>query len=483
MKILFVYTNINGFHYDNYHFGVGSLVQTVLDKGHDVNVKILLSKGEYIEFENEIQKNTPDLICFTAVSSQFPHIKDLASIAKKFSSGIITICGGVHPTLAPEEILNSKDLDYFIRGEGELALTEFLRRIEAGVDYFDSPNLCFEKDGNLVKNELLPLVKNLDELPIPNKTLYPYYESSILKTRTAPFFFTRGCPFTCTYCFNQYWANIYNRSRNYPRFRSAEICIQEIEQVASKYNKEIDFLFIGDDIFGANGKWRQEFCEKYYERIYKKYNLKYMILMRVEMCTTGKLLKMLKDSGCFRIFFGVESGDEEQRQEVLDRKMSDSTIIKAFDMCRKMGLETLAVNIIGFPDETEEMIKQTIKLNQILKPTISAVNVFYPYQGTELGDKCFKENLVDLKRFETFDNERRESVLNFSEDHHKMIMSYYNNWEKLVQPIWAKQRYMPLLRDVLIKIKLIDLAKFFLKIYKTKIYKTKHQWARPGRSA
>ena len=56
MKILFVYTNINGFHYDNYHFGVGSLVQTTVDKGHEVNVKILLTKDEYSEFENEMKK-------------------------------------------------------------------------------------------------------------------------------------------------------------------------------------------------------------------------------------------------------------------------------------------------------------------------------------------------------------------------------------------------------------------------------------------
>ena len=66
---------------------------------------------------------------------------------KSISKDIITICGGVHPTLAPEMIMNSDDLDYFIRGEGELALTEFLRRIEAGEDLYDSPNLCFEKDG------------------------------------------------------------------------------------------------------------------------------------------------------------------------------------------------------------------------------------------------------------------------------------------------------------------------------------------------
>ena len=73
MKILFVYTNINGFHYDNYHFGIGSLVQTAVDIGHEVDVKILTTKDEHKEFENGIKETSPDLIAFTAVSSQFPH--------------------------------------------------------------------------------------------------------------------------------------------------------------------------------------------------------------------------------------------------------------------------------------------------------------------------------------------------------------------------------------------------------------------------
>ena len=85
--------------------------------------------------------------------------------------------------------------------------------------------------------------------------------------------------------------------------------------------------------------------------------MKFMVLLRVEMCQNDETLEVLKDAGAFRIFFGVESGDEAQRREILDRKMTDKTIQKAFDLCRKHGLETLAVNMSGVHGETEEIIK------------------------------------------------------------------------------------------------------------------------------
>ena len=66
---------------------------------------------------------------------------------------------------------------------------------------------------------------------------------------------------------NQSFADLYNRKRNYPRHRSVEPCIQEIEQVVEKYHKEIDHVFIGDDIFGPNFEWRKEFCDQYKERM------------------------------------------------------------------------------------------------------------------------------------------------------------------------------------------------------------------------
>ena len=325
-------------------------------------------------------------------------------------------------------------IDGFLRGECEIALEDFLDRVSNGLPYKDTDNFAYVDDGKVITNELKPLINDLDTLPLPDKEIYPYFENSIKLTTAAPFFFTRGCPYTCTYCMNQSFADLYNRKRNFPRYRSPESCIQEIEYVVEKHHQDIEYLMIGDDIFGPNLKWRKEFCTKYKKRVFEKYNMKFMILLRVEMCQNDDTLKALKDAGAFRIFFGVESGDEAQRREVLDRKMTDKTIQKAFDNCHKNGLETLAVNIIGFPGETEEMIKTTIKLNRKLKVTTSGVNVFYPYKGTPLGDKCFEEGLVNLDKYQDFSNERRESVLNYSEEWLQTLKYYRANWENIVYP-------------------------------------------------
>jgi len=479
LKVLFVYTNIDGFHFDNYHFGLATLVSVSKNLGHSTKVEILTKRKHYVNYEKTINEFQPDIVGFSSVSSQYVFAKELAKIAKDFSSNIITIAGGVHPTLSPDSLLETNHIDGFLRGECELALEDFLNSVSSDSSYKDTDNFAYIEDGKVITNELKPLVNDLDALPLPDKDIYPYFENSIKLTTAAPFFFTRGCPYTCTYCMNQSFADLYNRKRNFPRYRSPESCIQEIEQVVEKHHKDIEYLMIGDDIFGPNLKWRTEFCTKYKKRVFEKYKMKFMILLRVEMCQNDETLKILKDAGAFRVMFGVESGDEIQRREILDRKMTDKTIQIAFDNCRKNGLETNAVNIIGFPEETEEMIKMTVELNKKLRVTSSGVNVFYPYKGTPIGDHCFENDLVDLDKFNNFSNERRESTLNFPEEHHDMIMKYYNNWSLLVHPIYTYQgfkfRVFKYRNIILTKLGMYDLAK--------DLYRSQKKWFRPGRAA
>ena len=442
MNVLFIYPNINGFHYDNYHFGLASIVSVTRKEKHNAKVIIVSNKREYNSLLDEIKSFKPEVIGFSSVSSQFNYVKEIASLIKELLPSVVQVCGGVHPTINTNAILETKMIDGFFVGESELSFIEFLNKIEKGDPFNETDNFAFVQNGVVVRNKLKALITDLDLLPHPDKEVYPY-RRTVEDLGYAPFFFARGCPFMCTYCSNHALAELYERKRNYPRFRSPETCIQEIEEVVEKYSKDIDFIWILDDIFGLNNEWREEFCEKYRKRIKKKF----MVQARVEMAN-DHLFSLLKGAGCFRVLFGVESGNEKVRNEIMGRKMTNADIINAFDLCHKHGLETLAVNIIGIPGESEEMILDTINLNRRLNPTISGVNIFYPYRGTVLGDKCFKEGLVDEERFQEFSNERRETILKYSEEHKKMLSHYYDNWAILVDPYNIKLRLVKALKTI-----------------------------------
>jgi radical SAM superfamily enzyme YgiQ (UPF0313 family) len=203
LKVLFVYTNIDGFHFDNYHFGLATLVSVTKNLGHNTKVEILTKRKHYTNFEKTINEFQPDIIGFSSVSSQYVFVRDLAKIAKDVLPKVIIIAGGVHPTLSPDSLLETDHIDGFLRGECEVALEDFLDRVSNGLSYKETDNFAYVNDGKVVCNKLKPLVNDLDTLPFPDKEIYPYFENSIKPTTSAPFFFTRGCPYTCTYCLNQ----------------------------------------------------------------------------------------------------------------------------------------------------------------------------------------------------------------------------------------------------------------------------------------
>ena len=96
--------------------------------------------------------------------------------------------------------------------------------------------------------------------------------------------------------------------------------------------------------------------------------------------------------------------------------------------------------------DDEFMVWDTIKLNRIIKPTVSCVSFFYPYKGTALGDRCFEQGLVNESVYSDFSNERRESVLNYTQEYKKKLVYYQENWEMLIYPFDCKKRLIKLLR-------------------------------------
>tara|TARA_B100000315_G_scaffold253681_1_gene293021 strand:- start:714 stop:1211 length:498 start_codon:yes stop_codon:yes gene_type:complete len=155
MKVLFVYTNIDGFHYDNYHFGLATLVSVTKDLGHDTEVIILTKRDDYANFANTVVGFQPDIVGFSSVSSQYMFVKDLAEMVKNIVPNSITIAGGVHPTLSSDSLLETDFIDGFLMGESELALKDFLYKVDNGLPYKDTDNYAYVENGKVVRNKLI----------------------------------------------------------------------------------------------------------------------------------------------------------------------------------------------------------------------------------------------------------------------------------------------------------------------------------------
>lgn len=438
MNVLFVYTNIDGYHTQCYSFGLASIVSVTKAKGHSVKVETLTKKKNYQKVLDTVASFKPRIIGFTSVSSQFSFVKELSAMVKEKFPEVITVCGGVHATISPECITEAKGLDAIFVGESENSFVEFLNKVEKKEDYRGVDNLAYAEKGAVKMNKLKPLLADLDGLPYTDKEICPYGDT-IKRTGYAPFYFSRGCPYLCSYCSNHKIANRYGLERNTPRYRSVESSIREIEEAKGKF--DIKTVWIQDDIFGVDKRWRNEFCAEYKKRI----KTKFICLLRVNV-VDEEFMRLLKDAGCFRVFIGIESGNEFVRKDIMNRHMTNEQIVKAFAAAHKYGLETVAINMIGLPGETEEMLQDTIKLNRGIAPTITSVNIFYPYKGTKLGDQCFEKGLVDEGLYSDFSKERRETVLNFPGDYRKRLEYYYNNWEVLVYPRDYKRHFLRFLR-------------------------------------
>jgi len=438
MKILFIITNINGKYRDAYSFGLASLASFIREKGFEFEIRVINKIDEYDSIFELIDSFNPRVIGYSSVSSQFMYVKELAQKIRQKYKDKIQVCGGIHPSIYPNCIFETDALDGIFIGESEYGFADFLSKVKNGLPYKDVKNFAYNNNGNLVKNPLHSLIKDLDVLPFPEREKYDY-KRFIEWKGGASFIFTRGCPYRCTYCCNHAIAGIYGLKSNMPRYRSPDNCIKEIKEVMSKY--EVKRVRIVDDLFGFDIKWTEEFCKKYGSQI----KLPLQVLLRVDR-VNERLMENLKIAGCDYVFCGIESGNDFIRNKILKRNLSKKQIIKAFKLFKKYKMKSSPSNMIGLPHETESMIWDTIKLNRKIKPNNSGAQIFYPYKGTELGDYCFEKGLVDEERFNDFSNERRDSVLKFSPEYRQKLVYFRANWINLIKNYGIKKfarKHMP----------------------------------------
>lgn len=409
MHILFVYPDIlryPGWRGVYYH-GVGYLSAVLKRAGHTTSLIHVIEPPKRKALVNRVLGEQPNLVAFSATTNQFIYVREWVKWIKEANGELMTICGGVHPTLNPEDAIAAEGLDMICRGEGEQPLLELVSRLESGENSDDIQNLWIKRaHGQVIKNPLRPIIQDLDTLPIADREIFDF-PSLCLSEGGAVFMASRGCPYTCSYCCNHALHHLYQvPMKKYVRFRSVEHVIEEIHQVLARYPFIKDIHF-DDDILALRRDWFQKFAQQYAAQI----GIPFSCNMRANLMNE-EVTRQLKAAGCFRVQLGIESGNERIMNEVLNRGLTRRQIAHAFELCRAVGLETKAYNMIGLPLENMDCILDTIELNAECEPSAIQVSVFYPYRGTAICDLCEEKGLLTSREAPDY---LRESVLNLKD--------------------------------------------------------------------
>jgi len=354
--------------------------------GHTTELLYIDSLDE-AELARRITSST-SLVAVSATTDQFALAKQVIDwINKRFD--IPVVLGGVHATVAPEEAIQIEGLLGICVGEGDEAIVELAQALDLHEDVSRIRNFWFRKGATVIRNEVRPLVRDLDLLPFPDRSIFDYQAILDLNYQDgAEFMVGRGCPFHCAFCINKKLQDLYRDKGPFVRFRSVANVIAEIKAVTNAYTN-IRKITFQDDILGLNKAWLAEFSAHYRREI--------RIPFRCNIRADGVnevILSLLKQAGCAELWVGVECGNEILRNSLLNKQIPTQTIINAFRLIRSFNIASKAFNMIGLPGETRRNIEETFQLNKTIKPDIRSVTIFRPYPGTALYDYCAERKWI-----------------------------------------------------------------------------------------
>jgi len=349
--------------------GTAYLNGAAVSRGHEL---VLCLSNNINGIVETIGKEKPDIIGFSCMSSFLREIVSISTrIKKKFDIPIIL--GGPHPTLFPE-VINEPSIDMICRGEGEFALIELLEALEKGKPYFYIKNLWVKLKNKIYKNQLRPLVDPLDEVPLIN---WGCYRGTAVKNSSPIVFLIRGCPYSCSYCFNKSTRELYRGLGNYVRHFTVKRSIQEIES-ALEFFPPSPVLFTSDT-FGVDLEWMDELFAEYS----KITQLPFVLLLRPDL-VTDRCIEVLSKYKCYSIALGIESGSERVRREILNRNYSNRYLVDIANLLHNNNIKFRSYNMIGLPTETEDEMWETIDINIKMKTDFPRAAIFTPMPNTRI---------------------------------------------------------------------------------------------------
>lgn len=377
--------------------------------------------------------NDSSLIGFSFFSMDFYNVVYLTECLKKRLK-VPVVWGGKHVSAKPEHALQYADM--ICIGEGEEALYELVEKVENKDDYSGVKNIWIKRNGELIKNPVRKAIEDLNLIPLPDYSFDEHYVYNMRDDRIDPLtpetigkyippesptgmlcygtLFSRGCPYSCTYCFS--FKKMYT-GQKYLRFRSIENLMQELELMKRKLPFIQMISLFDDNIFALNDDKIREFCKAYKERIDLP-----LVFVGYPTDVTVEKLSCLVDAGLIRMHIGVQTGSARTRR-LYKRNIPNEAILNAATAMNKFKDNILPSYdvIIDNPYENDEDLVETIKLLiKIPKPRDFSIFSLTFFPGTELYDKAKRDSILsdndELNEYSKSYNSfyyRKKKYLNF----------------------------------------------------------------------
>jgi radical SAM superfamily enzyme YgiQ (UPF0313 family) len=408
VRVLLVFTES----YMTPRMGLMYLASTLKGKGHSVRIvsaRRLGLKG----MRRLVGEWCPAVVGYTALTGEHIRLLELNRTLKGVFS-FMSVFGGPHATFCANELMLDPHCDTVCVGEGDIAFPEFCSRLEEGAAWWESPNFVVRHDGEIKANPLLPLVEDLDSLPMPDHDLM-YGADPVLATDNLKYFCSnRGCPWKCSYCFHPPYNELYRGKGSVVRRRSPENFIDEICYVKERYH--MTRIVMNDDSFLLNGReWIARFCEDYKKRV----GLPFSCGFRANE-VTEELIAQLGGVGLTAAGIGVECANEAVFGETLKRNMTKAQIVSAAAIIKGNGLKLMTLSLCGLPiPNSYENDLQTVDLNAALKPDWARASLLYPYPATEIRGVAQRAGRLSESHVPVFESNKRFSPFIFASPREK----------------------------------------------------------------
>lgn len=388
--------------------GIMYISSAIKQSGHETAL-VLTSE----DLEKKVSEFKPDFVGYSIMTGDQKFYDDInRKLKSKFD--FFSVAGGPHPTFFSESLRNLS-FDAFCVGEGEKAIQQFLENSSSK----KINNFYFKGQDKLIRNPVQDLISSLDDIPFPDRELvfnFPEIKNGPIKH----FIASRGCPFNCSYCFNERFSELYEGKGKRTRFRSVENLVSEVKEVVSA--SPTRFVYFQDDTFTLNSDWLSSFAELYSQKI----KLPFHCHVRANTINEERV-ESLKKAGCYSVHIAAETADDKLRNEILNRKMSKEQIFSASELLRKNRIKFMMQNMIGLPEGSLEKDLETLEMNIQSQPDYSWVSIFQPYPGTQLGELCKTKGYYTGDFNDLGDNFFDSSKLNFSSQYKNQL----SNLQKL----------------------------------------------------